>query len=141
MITQISSFPTSSPLSWGPPCLPSDPSLVRNNSGFGSFLFPIPCSGALDTLILEREEDSSWCVQDLGVWGSLPSFSKWKMRTTSGSFFQLGGLGLQELGRCDIWHGLKPFSIPPPFSPQEKIIGGTKKVESSDISVLYPQGP
>lgn len=34
--------------------------------------------------------------------GFHPSFFKWKLRTTSGSFVQLGGLGLKELGLCGI---------------------------------------
>lgn len=65
-------------------------------------------------------------MQDLGVWSSLPSFSKWKPVTMPGSFLQLGGLGLKELGLCGIQHVPKPFH--PSLSPQGKpFFDGAKK--------------
>lgn len=70
-------------------------------------------------------------MQDLGAWSYLPSFSKWNLETISGSFLQLGGLGLKELGRCGMSLNL---------SPQETI-EGTKKALVADTSLLYPQGP
>ena len=79
-------------------------------------------------------------MQDLGVWSSLPSFSKWKLVTMPGSFLQLGCLGLNELGLCSIQHVPKPFH--PSLSPQEKIgREGKKGLRAQTSPCFIPRAP
>ena len=62
------------------------------------------------------------------VWESgvlFPLFLSGSWEQMSGSFLQLGGLGLKELGLCGIQQVPKPFQ--PSLSPQEKIGRGGKK--------------